>query len=98
MSKFLLSTRGAGPGQGALPVAVNDYFQNRALTFLKESVSGVAPSSSVLSRPETLTSILHQMAPEMPAYCAAFLWHELHLLGSQEGNNRRIIWVSQWIP
>lgn len=52
MSKFLLSTRGAGLGQGALPVAVSEYFQNRALTFLKESVSS-APSSSVLGRLET---------------------------------------------
>lgn len=53
MSKFLLSTRGAGLGQGALPVAVSEYFQNRALTFLKESVSSAAPSSSVLGRLET---------------------------------------------
>lgn len=52
MSKFLLSTRGAGLGQGALPVAVSEYFQNRALTFLKESVNS-APSSSVLGRLET---------------------------------------------
>lgn len=53
MSKFLLSTRGAGLGQGALPVAVSEYFQNRALKFLKESVSSAAPSSSVLGRLET---------------------------------------------
>lgn len=41
MSKFLLRRRGAGLGQGALPLAVNEYFQNRALTFLKESVLAV---------------------------------------------------------
>lgn len=41
MSKFLLRTRGAGLGQGALPLAVNEYFQNRALTFLKESILAV---------------------------------------------------------
>lgn len=43
MSKFLLHVRGAGLGQGALPLAVNEYFQNRALTSLKESVLAALP-------------------------------------------------------
>lgn len=82
MSKFLLRRRGAGLGQGALPLAVNEYFQNRALTFLKESVLAVllqAHLSWASLRPWdshilTFISIL-KMAPEMSAYCTTFLWH-----------------------
>ena len=34
-------------------------------------------------------SVFSQMAPEMSACCATFLWHEFYLLTSQGCNNRR---------